>query len=575
MSHDRRTTDANAAGQPYRSIVEHVKDVVFQLDLEEGLLYLNPASTELTGRKAETLLGTRFCELLVPEDRPFCERQLRHLYDGRTPFCRSDVRCLSADGGIVWAEVWARATRDESGAIVGVTGTLHDITERKAIEAAQWEAQEILERGIAQSSVGFFAIDCGGGITRVNAAGAKVLGRDIGTLAGKIWQTLLHADDLEAFLATARRMLAGDFETATRTYALVRGDGETIYTRMHASLLRDTEGTPLEFFCQLEDLTAEIVAERGLKAAEERFHVIFQESPTAMCTAQIDGRLSHLNTALLKSLGPRGATVEAEARFAELVHPLDRAREDALFSELVAGKRTSYVCESRILSARKAWRWCEVRAKLLKGDAGSPSCVLRTLVDVSRRKRSEDNLRRQADTDPLTGLYNRRAFERIANHRIAGLQCGHGDDGALFLIDLDGFKAINDTFGHQTGDLLLVAVAKALVARLRANDIVARHGGDEFAVLTPNGGPREMRAVAHAIIQTIEKTARNFLKADLPAISASVGATALASDKGYDSLFELADAAMYRAKRSGGGCADLVSGSEQGDDEMVWGGLRE
>ncbi|MGP6157852.1 MAG: PAS domain S-box protein [Vulcanimicrobiaceae bacterium] len=571
MSIERGATAAEAAGQPYRSIVEHVKDVVLQLDVGGRFTYLNPAWTELTGFAVEATLGTLCYDVVAPEDRAFSEQQLRHVFDGRTPFSRHDVRVRQADGGCVWVESWARATRDANGAVCGVTGTLRDITERKAIETAQWEAQELLERGISQSPVGFFAVDCTGRITCANAAGAKMLGRDVAALVGRKWQELVHADDLPDFLTRARRMLAGRHETATRMLSLIRGDGATIYTRLHASILRDPEGVPVEFFCQLEDVTAEQLAERRLRAAEERFRIIFQESPTAMCTAQVDGRLIQLNSALVHDLGKHASdAIGRDARFAELVHPHDRAREDALFDDLVAGRCDSYECDVRVLFSRNSWRWCEVRVKLLDGGVGSPSYVLRTLVDVSKRKRSEENLRRQAESDSLTGIPNRRALERLVTDRIAKLRA-NGGRGALFVIDLDGFKAVNDTFGHNAGDELLAAIAKALVARLRSSDVVARLGGDEFAVLTPNGGEREMRAVANAIVHTIERTARGFLQADLPAISASVGAARVLADSEYESLIGAADAAMYRAKRSGGGRIAF----EHGTDGMVWGVSRE
>jgi diguanylate cyclase (GGDEF)-like protein/PAS domain S-box-containing protein len=559
---------ADPAGQPYRSIVAHVKDAVFQLDLEGRITFLNPAWTELTGLNVEATLGARCFDLVAAEDRAFSRQQFSLLFVGRTPFSRHDMRVRLADGGAVWVESWARATRDESGAIVGITGTLRDITERKAIEAAQFEAQESLERGIAQSSVGFFSLDCNGLITSANSAGAKMLGRDVASLVGKKWRKLLHQDSLAAFLLAARTMLAGGCESATRMLALLHGDGGTIYTRMHASLLRDAASTPVEFFCQLEDVTAEHVAEQRLKVAEEHFRVIFQESPTAMCTAQTDGRLIQLNSALLNNLGRPASAFGTAACFNELIHPQDRAIEDALFGELVAGKRTSYECELRIHFPRSSWRWCEVRAKLLDGGVGFPSYVLRTMVDVSKRKRSEDTLRRQAESDSLTGIPNRRAFERIVTDRIAELR-GTGS-GALFVVDLDGFKAINDTFGHQTGDLLLATIAKALVARLRPSDVVARLGGDEFGVLTPNGAECDMRAVANAMVHTIEKTAHDLLQADLPAVSASVGAARLDGCAGYEALIGGADLAMYRAKRAGGARVAFASRPGQEAAGMVW-----
>jgi diguanylate cyclase (GGDEF)-like protein len=163
--------------------------------------------------------------------------------------------------------------------------------------------------------------------------------------------------------------------------------------------------------------------------------------------------------------------------------------------------------------------------------------------DVSERSRREADLRRQASTDWLTGLFNRQAFITLLEERLP-----RGDTHMLF-VDLDGFKAVNDTEGHMAGDRLLREVADALRAELRPGDIAARFGGDEFAVLPAVRDLEGTKALAARLVKRIGR---------LPAqhgtrIGASIGIADGFHDSA-ESLIRRADLAMYQAKASGGGC---------------------
>ena len=188
--------------------------------------------------------------------------------------------------------------------------------------------------------------------------------------------------------------------------------------------------------------------------------------------------------------------------------------------------------------------------------------VARTLVERRLREReeadaaravAEEKLRHLVDHDPLTGLYNRRAYERIlAEHIARGERYGH--EGAVLMLDLDEFKQVNDTLGHGAGDELIVRVGRALARRLRTTDTVARLGGDEFAILLPKGGREQAEIVAAALLQTIraERAARG-RKGRARPVSASIGVAALAGMSGVSAEQALIDAdlAMYDAKESG------------------------
>ncbi|MFB6240447.1 MAG: diguanylate cyclase domain-containing protein, partial [Gemmatimonadota bacterium] len=128
-------------------------------------------------------------------------------------------------------------------------------------------------------------------------------------------------------------------------------------------------------------------------------------------------------------------------------------------------------------------RWLLLAASLLEGD-GEPARVLTTAVDVTVRKQREMRLRHQAYRDPLTGLANRRLLRETAEQTLA-LAERHGRTAGLLYLDLSDFKQVNDTFGHDVGDLVLVAVADRLRELVRESDLAARVGGDEFAILLP------------------------------------------------------------------------------------------
>lgn len=171
-----------------------------------------------------------------------------------------------------------------------------------------------------------------------------------------------------------------------------------------------------------------------------------------------------------------------------------------------------------------------------------------TARDSSERVRRERRLSRLADRDFLTGLYNRRRFDALLRRTIAESE-RYRRRGALLYIDLDGFKAVNDRFGHAEGDRLLTAAARRIVGRLRATDVCARLGGDELAVVLPQADRDQARRVAEHLIANLAE-----LRGPAGPLSASVGVV-LFPEHGRDpeTLLARADRAMYHAKAARGG----------------------
>jgi len=181
--------------------------------------------------------------------------------------------------------------------------------------------------------------------------------------------------------------------------------------------------------------------------------------------------------------------------------------------------------------------------------------VERALAEVrDKNTQLEDSLKRveeMAATDPLTGLYNRRHFGRVLDQLFAEAH-RMGTDVACVMIDMDGFKQLNDNFGHQKGDQLLMMAGKVISANMRRMDVAARYGGDEFVLLLPHAGSNDAVAVGDRIREEFRRAAAEMLCTS-PGVTMSIGVASLHANRppGAEQLVGLADRALYQAKQAG------------------------
>jgi diguanylate cyclase (GGDEF)-like protein len=220
----------------------------------------------------------------------------------------------------------------------------------------------------------------------------------------------------------------------------------------------------------------------------------------------------------------------------------------ALAREVLSGARRTYQLEKRYIRSDGSLVWVLLSVSLVRDAAGAPLHFISQIQDISERKRLEAELQRLATEDDLTGLRNRRSFEAALEHQVA--RCArYGERAAILLLDLDGFKAVNDTHGHLAGDQLLQHVAAVLRGRLRAVDVVARLGGDEFAALLPHVGTGEATHVAAELEAALAAERIHFEGAAVTA-RASIGVAAIDPATGGERSLREADRAMYEIKRA-------------------------
>ena len=287
-------------------------------------------------------------------------------------------------------------------------------------------------------------------------------------------------------------------------------------------------------------------AEEALRQSEERFRSLVQNSSDIVTVLQADGTISYESPSLERILGYRPKELIGK-NIVEFVHPEDVPRIQSILSEGIQRPGFLVVGEFRFRHANGSWVYIESSGKNRLDDPFIQGVVVNSR-DITERKRAEEALRSLSLTDDLTGLYNRRGFMTLAKQQWK-LAKRLNSRILLLFADIDDLKRINDTLGHQEGDLALIETATLFKEAFRESDLIARVGGDEFVVLTM-GAPEEDVDVITARLQTNldARNARGDLSFPLE-ISTGVACYDPESPLSIDELLSLADALMYKQKR--------------------------
>ena len=277
------------------------------------------------------------------------------------------------------------------------------------------------------------------------------------------------------------------------------------------------------------------------------FENAFTHAPIGMALVDMAGRFLRVNDALCRITGYTANEISVRS-----FRDLSDSREvdiDALqIAELLGGHIQRYQIEKRY---RHAWGhlvWVLLSVSLVRDDEGRPLHFIAQVQDISERKELEGRLEQLVDHDFLTALFNGRRFEQALAQEMKSAD-RYGGGGALLLLDLDHFKAVNDQFGHKAGDDLLKTVAAALRGRARETDILARLGGDEFGIILPQVDAEQAEVVADGIVKALRRQTAMLAEHQIP-VTASVG-VALFGGLTNIEILAAADLAMYEAKEAG------------------------
>jgi diguanylate cyclase (GGDEF)-like protein/PAS domain S-box-containing protein len=389
-------------------------------------------------------------------------------------------------------------------------------------------------------------VDEAGRLIQVNRWLCDLLGYRRDELVKLTVKQISHPDDLHVTDGVRARLRAGEIPSFQAEKRYLRKDGEVVWVHLTISLLRDTQGRALHDIAIIQDISARKRAEAALNLSEQRFRNMVElssdwywELDASLRFVSFGGReTGERSTKLLIGRRPwEMPGVNEGDGWAELRARMDR-REPFREFEYAHSNRHG------------VRRYLSVSGGPMFDVDGRFAGYRSVSRDISERKRAEERVQYLATHDSLTGLPNRAMFSELLNHVIQHSKRKQARCAVLF-IDLDRFKFINDSLGHEAGDQLLRTVGERLKTRLRSSDVVARLGGDEFVMLARDLSGSEQaariaRKVLSAVIQPVELFGQDCR------VTASIG-VALYPDDGTDetTLMAHADVAMYHAKEEG------------------------
>ncbi|QTN26517.1 EAL domain-containing protein [Rhodoferax sp. AJA081-3] len=332
---------------------------------------------------------------------------------------------------------------------------------------------------------------------------------------------------------------------------MVTWKGRHIWVRFKGTT-RWENGRPLKRTSVLQDVTELRLAEATARESEARWKLALESIGDGVWDWYIQEGTEFFSERLLQMCGYGGGDLNSNPdEFDDRTHPDDLDQLHQARLDHFEGRAPLYHSERRILCKDGSWKWVLSRGMVISRDAdGKPLRMIGTFTDISSRKAAEALIRRQAFYDTLTGLPNRRMMRDRLEQEIKRSKRDQQELAILF-IDLDHFKEVNDTLGHDRGDMLLVEAGRRIQACVRASDTVARMGGDEFTVILA-----ELPSSSHleGILQKLLRALGGVfqLGTEQVFVSASIGITMYPTDATeIEDLLKNADQALYVAKGAG------------------------
>jgi diguanylate cyclase (GGDEF)-like protein/PAS domain S-box-containing protein len=542
-------------GQAYAAaILDAALDAVITIDHQGFVLEFNRAAEATFGYARDDVLGRELAALIVPPELREGHRAALERWTDAGPGPgagallgrRVDVTAMRADGSTFSAEL-AISRVGVPGPPV-FTACIRDLSDRLATEERLRNA-EIRYRTLVEQSPLISYIDATSDpVSRpryISPQIESVLGRTTSewlTSPG-IYEQSIHPDDRAWVIRTKSE--AYECGDALRLeYRMLSRDGRLVWVE-DQSVHVEPEGGPAFRQGFAIDITERKQAEEALRQAETRYRTLVEQLPLAVYIDRVDDESSNIYTS--PQIEPMlGYTTEEWIAqpdlFVRVLHPDDREPVLAAHAATHATGEPLHL-EYRLLARDGRTIWVHDEARMI--DLSPGERVLQGyLLDITARREAEELLRHQAFHDPLTGLANRALFTDRVEHAL--VRSRTGERAAVLFLDLDDFKAVNDTRGHIVGDALLRAVADRLLEILAASQTVARLGGDEFAILVEDVDVGAAVDVAERVITALQAPFE--VEGGEVFVTTSVG---IAVGGVADELLRSADVAMYRAKASG------------------------
>ena len=530
-----------------RILLDSLEDGVVACDAEGELMSFNRTAREWHGIDA----------LRLPPEN-WAERYGLYSPDGVTPLPTEAIALLRAFKGetVREAEMVIRAPGcsprhvvvnggpffDEQGKKLGAVATMHDVTERKQAEEALTQEQHLMQTLMDSTPDTIYFKDKQGRFIRISNSQAEILGASsVGQAIGKTDFDFFGLEHAQAACDDELEIMRTGHSIVNLEEELDWPDRPSRWVSSTKMPLRDQAGNIIGTFGISRDITARKRAEQTLDYERYLSQSLMDSIPDSIYFKDLQSRFIRVNApaARLVSLAPEQVIGKTDFDFfapeyAQATYETEQ--------EIIRTGQPVMSLEQLETAPGKAPRWVSATKMPLRDKAGNIIGTFGITRDVTARKRAEDQLLYLSTHDALTGLYNRTFFEEVLAH------VGHGNPFpiSIVIVDIDGMKHTNDTHGHPAGDELLRRTASVLQAIVREDDVVARIGGDEFAILLPRTDNAEVESILNRLKQGLAE--HNSSYDGLP-LSFSMGAATAYEHGLLTQTISVADRQMYRDKQ--------------------------
>ena len=529
----------------YKTLIQNAADAVFVFDFDARFIEVNQRACDNLGYSQNELLRMGIADVTPGFDLASRQPVWRQLEVGRPYAMISSHK--RKNGSIFPVELRIVVLEVDGEKLMMALAT--DITERVKAEEKLAEAAALIRESQAIAGLGSYVLDITSGYWSSSDVLDELFGIDadyVRSVSG--WVELIHPDDQQMMAEYFQNEVLGRRKPFDKEYRVVRHNDKAVRW-MHGlgKLELDDGQRPLKMHGTIQDITERRQADDELRIAAVAF-----SSQSGMIITDARGYILRVNPAFTRLTG-----YSAEEAVGKRPSLLKSGRHDEFFYQrLWSALQEKGYWQGEIWNKRKN---DQIYAEMLSITAiiapdGRTSHYVGSFTDITESKIAEAEIHRLAYYDALTRLPNRRLLQDRLSQAIAATTRS-GLYGAIFFIDLDNFKALNDTRGHDVGDLLLLEVAQRLRATVREGDTVARQGGDEFVVLLEDIGPEPGEAAAQAKQvgdKLHEAVERPFLLNGYEYIcKLSIGVSLFHEQDTVEELLKHADLALYQAKNSG------------------------
>lgn len=514
-------------------------DIVFWVADKAGEVFELWGWDSLTSQAGREAAGWGWIDSVHPDDKDSLARAWQESVRTSRPFYK-EYRLRSRNGNFKWVEGRGTPIWGASGEVIEWIGTVSDIDERKVRERELATSEERLRLALESTQLGIWDVDFTTGQHSWSNTTREILEIDLNSqINDDTFLNLVHPDDRERvekhFFSNSQddgSIYSGEYRiitAQTKSEKWISATGKT---------LTDSQNQPIRKLGTIRDITERVSTLIAIKEGEEQLRLALDAARMNAWEIDLETRVVKRSFNTENLLGLRSGSLDA---FLENTHPKDQQ----LVLNFLAHHESTQQINLRYHHPDGRMLWLGMR-----GERTDPGRLRGVTFDITAQIQAEQELWRMAHEDDLTGLLNRSAFNNILQKKCSGEK--HEElQFYLVIVDIDNFKEVNDTFGHDAGDILLKRAASRIQAAFKDQDSIARIGGDEFAIVfTPSGSDSETAGMIDRLHRTLRKpitiAGRTF------SAQSSVGIATFPTDgTTATELMKSADIALYRAKSDG------------------------